>query len=566
MTIPDVLVVQHLSLDFVTPAGVLNAVRNVSLSIGSGECLGLVGESGSGKTQVCLATMGLSPTNARVGGSIRFMGRELARLTPRELNHARAAKMAMVFQNPQQSLTPHMRIGAQLSRPLRYHLGLSDAESRATILRWFDRVRIAQPALRLQQYPHQLSGGMQQRAMIAGAMACEPAFLVADEPTTSLDLRVQLDILELLSELKRECALAILLVTHDMGVVARLADRVCVMHKGRIEECGTTAQVLAQPSAEYTRRLIQSIPGLDGNRAGRPQPLPIPPGAPTVLEVKDLSVDYLENQRLFAPPRWSSAVKTVSLAIQRGETVSLAGESGSGKSTIARAIARLLDGKSARVNGDITLLGQNLSGLSASALRAARRHVQIVAQNSSASLDPRMTIGESVAEPLRAHRPHLAHAERMIQVQSILDKVGLSAELAGRYPNELSGGQSQRVNIARAMIVGPDLLICDESVTALDVTIRADILDLLLDLQRTHGIAILFISHDLGVVRELSHRVVILYEGRAVEAGPVAAVFARPKHAYTRTLLASMLPPNPSALRKKTLESTDFDELQGIAP
>ena len=547
-SIPPVLALDNLAVDFSTHDGVVHAVRSVSLSIAAGETLGVVGESGSGKSQTFMSVMGLLSANGRVSGSARFHGQELLGLKPTALNKIRGSKMTMIFQDPLTALTPHVRIGDQLAEPLRRHLGLSNHDAMAAAKHWLDKVRMPDAQARLRQYPHELSGGMRQRVMIAQAMACTPQLLIADEPTTALDVTVQAEILDLMADLTRESGTALVLITHDMGVIARLADRVCVMKEGTYVEEGPVEQVFSNPQTAYTRALLEAIPRLDrDDRRGRPIPRPVQADAPVVVEGKDIKVWFPIRHGLFGASRPLRAVDGVSLSVRQGETLGVVGESGCGKSTLARAVLQLVP----TTAGAVTFLGRDLTQVDQKALRATRRDLQIVFQDPLASLDPRATIGDSMAEPLLVFRPDLTRSARDGVVAKMMTRVGLAADLLNRYPHELSGGQNQRVGIGRAMILEPKLVICDEAVSALDVSIRAQIIDLLIDLQREMGLAMIFISHDLAVVREISHRVMVLYMGRVMESAERSDLFDDPRHPYTKALLSAAPIPDPTTERTR---------------
>lgn len=542
-----VLDISNLAVTFDTPDGEVEAVKGVSLSIAPGECLGVVGESGSGKSQTFLAAFGLTAENARVSGSVKFRGGEVLGLPRRDLDAFRGRHVAFVFQDPLTALTPHLTVGAQMSEVLEHHFKTSGDGARARCIEWLERVRIPEAARRLTQYPHELSGGMRQRVMIAMAMMAEPALLIADEPTTALDATVQAQVLDLIEDLRKEMRAAVALITHDMGVIARMAQRVVVMRGGEVVETGTAEEIYSQPKADYTQMLLKAVPSIDGERKVQ---LEAPSQDPPILSVDDVRVSFpvkVGAEGLFDKIKPLRAVDGVSFSLRAGETLGIVGESGCGKSTLARAVVQLLP----RNAGSVTFLGRNLLPSEREAVRKSRRDLQIVFQDPLASLDPRMTLGASIAEPLMAFEPSLTRADREVRAREMMAQVGLNPDLINRYPHELSGGQNQRVGVARAMIMRPKLVVCDEAVSALDVSIQAQILKLLSDLQRDYKTSFLFISHDLAVVREISHNVLVLYLGRAVEYGPSEVILRDPRHPYTKALLAAALTPDPDVARNK---------------
>lgn len=504
------------------------AVRDLSFAIETGESVGLVGESGSGKTQTAMAVLGLLPAQAKVSGSIRFGEMELLGASEKSLNALRAQRMAIVFQDPMQALNPFVQIGSQLCRILLHH-GLADGtQAQARVMDMLERVGLPDAERQFRAYPHQLSGGMRQRAMLASALIAEPQLLIADEPTTALDVTVQAQILELLEQLRKDTAL--LLITHDLGVVAGHCERMLVIAEGSLVEQGATREVFARPQHEHTARLIAAAPRLD--RADIPTARP----AEMVLEIAAAAVSYKERHGDSL-----HAVRGVDLSVHAGETVAVVGESGSGKSSLVRAALGLVPMQSGRV----VFCGSALDGPVQARSREARRGLQLVFQDPVGSLNPQMRVASIVGEPLLVHKPDSSADDRRERATAMLEKTGLGEQFLDRYPHELSGGEAQRVAIARALILEPKVLVCDEAVAALDGTVREQILAQLRIVQKESGLAIIFITHDLAVVRAISHRVLVMYMGALVELADNATLFANARHPYTRALLEAVPVPDP---------------------
>ncbi len=559
-----VLRLENLNVGFSTPEGEVAAVKDFSLEVRRGECVAVVGESGAGKSQAFLATLGLLASNGRASGKALFGSRDLITQGRAELDRVRGERIGTVFQDPMTSLTPHIVVGDQVAEPMVRHLGVSWREARSRALALLQQAHVTDAPRRMTQYPHELSGGMRQRVMIAIALACEPELLIADEPTTALDVTIQAQILALLGELKRERAMAMVLITHDFGAVAGLADRVAVMRGGSIVELDSVRAVMKAPRHPYTQALLRAMPRVEAPGSAAVASADAPRAAdlgtdcrasPTgttsrqaaavgdgaALSVTRLRVEFPIARGWFGRPTVLRAVDDVSFELGAGEALGVVGESGCGKSTLARAALLLLRPTA----GQIVWMGRSVEGLATRAVRPLRQNLQIVFQDPLASLDPRMTIGEIVAEPLRLHRPDLDRAACNRSVSEMLVRVGLSPELANRYPHEFSGGQCQRVGIARAMILEPRVLVCDEPVSALDVSIQEQIVTLLGDLKREYRMSILFVSHNLAVVRRLCDRVLVLYLGRMMELASAEELYARPLHPYTRALLDSVPIPDP---------------------
>jgi microcin C transport system ATP-binding protein len=519
------LSIRDLSVAFRQGEGELLAVDRVSFDIKPGETVALVGESGSGKSVTALSILKLLPASARhPSGSIRFKGRELMNLPEREIRHVRGNDITVVFQEPMTSLNPLHTVERQIAEVLELHAGVTGPAARARVIELLGQVGIPDPAARLASYPHQLSGGQRQRVMIALALANEPDLLIADEPTTALDVTVQAQIIKLIKDLQARLGMAVLFITHDLGIVRKTAERVCVMRQGRIVEQGAVAGVFADPQHPYTRELLAAEP--------KPDPAPPQPTAPMVVRTDDLKVWFpIRRGFLRRTVGHIKAVDGISIEVRKGETLGVVGESGSGKTTLGLAILRLISSQ-----GPIVFMGQPLQGLKFKRMLPFRRDMQIVFQDPYGSLSPRMSLSDVIEEGLWVHHPGMAKAEREQRVIRALVEVGLDPETRFRYPHEFSGGQRQRIAVARTLVLEPTFIVLDEPTSALDMLIQAQIVDLLRALQKRRDLTYLFISHDLRVVAALASRVVVMRHGKVVEEGPAAELFARPKTDYTRAL------------------------------
>jgi microcin C transport system ATP-binding protein len=525
----NLLEVKDLSIAFRQGARESIAVDRVSFEIKKGETVALVGESGSGKSVTALSVLKLLPYPAahHPTGSIRFKGQELLGLSESKIRHVRGNDITIIFQEPMTSLNPLHTIEKQIGEILLLHQGLAGEAARARTIELLTQVGIPEPETRLKSYPHQLSGGQRQRVMIAMALANEPDLLIADEPTTALDVTVQAQILGLLKDLQRRLGMAMLFITHDLGIVRKLADTVCVMKEGKIVETGPVEQVFAQPQHPYTRALLGAEP--------KPDPAPVNAAAPVVIETKDLKVWFpIKRGVMRKVVGHIKAVDGVSVEVRQGETLGIVGESGSGKTTLGLAILRLVSS-----NGPIVFLGSKVAGLTFKQMRPFRRHMQIVFQDPYGSLSPRMSVADIIEEGLGVHHPKLDKQQREARVVGALKDVGLDPDTRFRYPHEFSGGQRQRIAVARAIVLEPTFVVLDEPTSALDMLIQAQIVELLRTLQKRHNLTYLFISHDLRVVAALASRLMVMRHGKVVEEGPAAELFARPRSDYTRALLAA---------------------------
>jgi len=540
---PPVLQVKDLTVEFFVDGEWFQAAKNVTYDVYPGEVMAIVGESGSGKTQSSMSLIGLLPSNGRAHGSAKLQGKELLGLSHKQLSSVRGNDIAIIFQEPMTALNPVYTIGFQIVETLRNHTNMSPKAARARALELLKLVDIPDPERSLDKYPHQLSGGQRQRAMIAQALALDPKLLIADEPTTALDVTVQAEILKLMRDLRHRVDAGIILITHDMGVVADMSDRVMVMKDGKVVESGSADQIFYHPQHTYTKSLLSAVPHL-GSQTGalsaalvRGEIPPEPKFDSYALDAKNLIIEYPARGRTPA----FRAVDDISFTIGKGEVVGLVGESGSGKTTVGRAAVGLLP----VAGGSLKINGVEMAGIKPKELRAVRQDVAIVFQDPGSSLNPRLPIGESIGEPLKLQKV-MKGAELDRKVESLLDSVQLPKAMRNRYPHELSGGQRQRVGIARALALSPKLLIADEPTSALDVSVQARVLQLFQDLQKEYGFACLFISHDLAVVEILSSRIAVMSHGKLVELGAREQILHHPREDYTRRLLAAVPVPNPA--------------------
>lgn len=527
MSSQTILSVNNLSVSFTTNDGIVDAVKNVSFELQAGETLSIVGESGSGKSVSTNALMKLLPDNAIVhpDSSIMFEGESILDKTERQMQRIRGDRIGMIFQEPMTSLNPYMRVGIQVAEAMMCHRSVNQRKAKERVLELFDLVHLPNPQQAYDKYPHEFSGGQLQRIMIAMALINEPDILIADEPTTALDVTVQAEVLLLIKEIQAKMGMAILFITHDLGVVKHFADRVLVMCKGELVEEGITEHLFSEPQHEYTKMLINSTP--KGSKT------PVDEKASELLNAEDIRVKFLVTPH-FIPSKneYFEAVKGISLQLKQGETLGIVGESGSGKSTLGRALIGLLPS-----TGKIEFKGQNMASLSDKERFDLKKDVQMVFQDPYGSLSPRMTIGEIITEGLTVHLPYLNKKERMQKARDVLREVRLDPASINRYPHEFSGGQRQRIAIARALILEPSFILLDEPTSALDRSVQLTVIDLLKDLQKKHNIGYLFISHDLSVVKALSDRVLVMQKGEVMEQGSAQEIFHHPKSEYTRKLI-----------------------------
>ncbi|MFC5042467.1 ABC transporter ATP-binding protein [Ornithinimicrobium kibberense] len=540
---------------FKTEFGSVHAVKGVDLRVRPGEVVALVGESGSGKSVTSMTAMRLLPSNATIGGAVNVAGRDVGQLSERNMRRLRGNDVAMVFQEPMTALNPVLTVGTQMVESMELHHVARGQAAVDRAIELLEMVGIPEPAKQMKKYPHELSGGQRQRVVIAIAISCDPKVIIADEPTTALDVTVQADILDLLRSLKDKLNTGILLITHNMGVVADMADRVAVMFKGEIVERGTVEEVLLHPQHAYTRMLLGSVPKMGAGRGqmGISVREEVDHDAPLAIDLRNLVIEY---QRMGKPP--FRAVDDVSFQVRKGEIVGLVGESGSGKSTIGRCALGLIPAAS----GEFRLLGEDITTMNKRELKALRKRIGVVFQDPAASLNPRLPIGECIAEPLVVHKVG-DRKTRQDKIYELLDAVQLPREVFNRYPHEVSGGQRQRICVARALTLDPELLVADEPTSALDVSVQARVLKIFAELQEQFGFACLFISHDLAVVDLLAHQVVVLQNGKVVEAGPRAQIMEHPQEEYTQRLIAAAPVPDPIEQARRRRERHELLREQG---
>lgn len=554
-----ILRVGNLSVSFRTRDQEVEAVKGVSFEVRKGETLGIVGESGSGKSVTARAIMRLLPTPPAdiKEGEIFFLGNKIANYSEKEMESIRGRDIGMIFQDPMTSLNPTMKIGKQIAEGLIKHQKLSKKEAKFQALEMLKLVGIRNSELRYNQYPHEFSGGMRQRVMIAIALACRPALLIADEPTTALDVTIQAQILSLMKQMQERFGTSIILITHDLGVVAGMCDRVVVMKEGAIVESGTTEEIFANPQHPYTLKLLNALPRLDEPKRAKPASLIL---KNSNLERPLIEVKSLKQYFDLGKGNILKAVNDISFHIREGETLGLVGESGSGKSTTGRAILRLHQ----PTGGDVLYQGIAVNRLSAQEMKTMRRYMQMIFQDPYASLNPRLRVADIIGEALDVHRLVSSGTERKKRIEELLDMVGLEPAFAERYPHEFSGGQRQRIGIARALAVDPKFIVCDEPLSALDVSIQAQVVQLLEELQQRLGLTYLFIAHDLSMVKHISDRVAVMYMGKIVELAESEELYANPQHEYTKSLLAAVPVPDPKveSQKRRTVveESTEVDK------
>jgi ABC-type microcin C transport system duplicated ATPase subunit YejF len=530
-----VLTLKNVKVRFNTLDGDVDAVKGANIHVNAGETIAIVGESGSGKSQMMMAAMGLLAENGNAEGEVLYDGRNLLGMPKAELNTIRGAKISMIFQEPMTSLDPLYTIGNQLIEPIMHHLKLDAGAARKRAIEMLELVKIKEPERRMRSYPHEMSGGQRQRVMIAMALANNPELLIADEPTTALDVTIQAEILELMADLQKRLGMALIFITHDLGIVKRIAKRVYVMRKGEVVEEGDTKSIFAKPKHEYTKALLAAEP--TGRKA------PPAPGAPTMLSGIDMRVTFRIGGGFMGSPSIElKAVDRVSVTLKQGQTIGIVGESGSGKSTLARALLRLLPSQ-----GALKFDGHIITGFDKKAMRPLRKQLQIVFQDPFGSLSPRMTAGQIVTEGLIVHEPAMTAAARDARAVQAFEEVQIDPALRNRYPHEFSGGQRQRIAIARAIILKPKLVVLDEPTSALDRQVQKQIVDLLRDLQKAHNLSYLFISHDLAVVRAMADHIMVMKDGKLVEQGTPDEVMRHPREEYTRRLMAAAFTTGQSA-------------------